>query len=98
MAFAQLMEFRTSDKDAVDRVRQEWEQATGGKRSANRIMVMQHHDDPNTYFQLVVFDSYESAMENSDLPETQEYAEKLRQQVEGDISYINLDLVEEAQL
>ncbi len=47
---------------------------------------------------MVFFDSYEAAMENSELPETQEYAKKEQDLVDGDITYVNLDVVEDRKL
>ena len=54
----------------------EWEQATEGKRTLRRSIITRDRNDPDRYLILAFFDSYESAMENSNLPETAAFAEK----------------------
>lgn len=98
MAFVQLIEYETSRPDDVQRVHEEWEQATKGKRSASRMLFTEHRDEPNRYCDIVFFESYDEAMANSKLPETQEYARKLNELVEGEPVYFNLDVVEEKAL
>lgn len=76
MAFVQIIEFRTSQMEEARRIDEEWRRATEGKRTARREVVARDRSDPSRYFALVFFDSYESAMENSDLPETRAAAEQ----------------------
>ena len=52
-------------------------------------------NDPDRYVLIVFFDSYESAMENSNLPETAEFAEKQTALLEGSPSFSDLDIVED---
>lgn len=98
MTFIQMMDYATSKPDEMEQVAEEWERATDGKRTANRIVRTRYRDDPNRYCDLVFFDSHEAAMENSELPETQEYAKKEQDLVDGEITYVNLDVVEDRQL
>lgn len=98
MTFIQMMDYATSKPDEMERVAEEWERATEGKRTANRIVRTRYRDDPNRYCDMVFFDSYEAAMENSELPETQEYAEREQGLVDGDITYVNLDVVDDRKL
>ena len=98
MTFIQMMDYTTSKPDEMEQVAEEWERATEGKRTANRIVRTRYHDDPNRCCDLVFFDSHEAAMENSELPETQEYATKEQDLVDGEITYVNLDVVEDRQL
>jgi hypothetical protein len=46
----------------------------------------------------VFFDSYESAMENSNLPVTQEFAQRMMALSDGPPSFFNLDVVEDRTL
>lgn len=55
----------------------------------------QDRDDPNRYFNTVVFDSYEAAMEKSRFPETEELAQKVAALTDGPRTFYDLDLVEE---
>jgi hypothetical protein len=98
MAFVQIIEFHTEDPDPVRELDEEWEQATQGKRTARRQIVTRDRNHPNRYLTMVFFDSYESAMENSKLPETQAIAEKYRALVGGQPVFHDLDIIADRQL
>jgi quinol monooxygenase YgiN len=49
---------------------------------------------PNRYVVVAEFPSYEEAMVNSELPETQAFAAAMSELIEGPPSYRNLDVVE----
>ena len=98
MTFIQMMDYATSKPEEMQRVAEEWERATDGKRTARRIVRTRYRDDPNRYREMVFFDSYEAAMENSELPETQEYAKMEQDLVDGEITYVDLDVVEDRRL
>jgi hypothetical protein len=74
--FVQIIEFNTDDIDAVQAIDQEWLARTEGKRTARRQIMTRDRNNPDRYLAVVFFDSYESAMANSNLPETQALAEK----------------------
>jgi hypothetical protein len=95
MAFMQVVEFRTSDVEAVRKIDEEWRRATEGKRTVRREMVARDHNDPERYFALVFFDSYESAMENSALPETKFAAEQYMKAASGPPVFYDLDILED---
>ena len=95
MPFIQIIEFRTTDIEAVRQVSEDWWQATEGKRTARREMVTRDHSDPTRYLAIVSFDSYESAMENSDLPETQALAEQYMKMSDGPPVFYVLDILED---
>ena len=95
MAFVQIMECRTTKADEMQAMESEWEQATEGKRTVRRSILTQDRDDPNRYVILAFFDSYESAMENSKLPETQAFAERYSKLLDAPIVFHDLDVIEE---
>jgi len=97
MAFIQIVEFTTSDFDAVQKIDEEWQKATEGKRTARRQIVTRDRNNPDRYLALVFFDSYESAMENSKLPETETFS-KQYQAVTTALSFHDLDVVSESGL
>jgi hypothetical protein len=70
MAFVQTIEFRTSRPDEMRKAVGEWEEATEGKRKMGRRVLCQDRDNPGRYLNIVFFESYEEAMQNSSLPET----------------------------
>jgi hypothetical protein len=76
MAFIQIIEAHVANIDRLRALEAEWQAATEGKRTTRRSIITQDRNDPNRYLIIVFFDSYESAMENSTLPETQQFAEK----------------------
>ncbi len=95
MGFVQVIEFRTSKIDEVRKVGDEWEASTGPDRKARRIVVAEDRDNPGHYFNIVFFDSYESAMENSNLPETQELSKKMMALGDGPPTFYNLDILDD---
>ena len=52
-------------------------------------------NQPGRYFAIVFFDSYESAMENSNLPETQAAAAKYMELSDGQPVFYDLDVIED---
>ena len=98
MAFIQLIEYTTSKPEEVAGVVAEWERASQGNRTARRVLLTRDRKDPSRYYKIVSFDSYESAMENSGLPQTQEYAGKMRELMDGEPTFRDLDVVEDREL
>lgn len=93
MAFIQIIEFTTTRIDEANRLFDQWLTATQGKRSARRITLTTDRDRPNTYLEIVEFPSYEEAMRNSDLPETQSFSDQFRALCDGDPIFRNLDVI-----
>jgi hypothetical protein len=95
MSFVQIIEFRTSKYAEMQAVGQEWEKATEGSRRVGRRVMCQDRDNPGRYFNIVFFDSYEEAMENSNLPQTTEFSQKMMSLADGPPTFYNLDVVED---
>ena len=93
MEFIQIIEVKTSKLDEMRALDDEWERATEGKRTARRSIVTTDRNDPEQVRIIVFFDSYESAMENSKLPETQGFAGKWAQLADGPPSFVDLDVI-----
>ncbi|MFI0468480.1 DUF1059 domain-containing protein [Saccharopolyspora sp. 5N102] len=93
MNFVQLIEFKTGKKAELGRLVDEWEEATGGKRTAKRTVLTQDHEHPGTYYEFVEFPSYDEAMRNSRLPETDELSRKMRDLCDEEPTFHNLDVV-----
>lgn len=92
MAFVQIIEYRTSQPDEMRRVADEWERATEGRRKTVRRVLCQDRDNPGRYFNIVFFDSYQEAMQNSSLPETDALSKKMMGLVDGPSTFYNLDV------
>jgi hypothetical protein len=95
MAFVQIIEFRSSDIEGVRRIDEEWRRATEGRRTVRRELLARDHSDPDRYFAVVFFDSYESAMANSGLPETKASAEQYMKVSDGPPVFHDLDILED---
>jgi hypothetical protein len=95
MAFIQIIDFKTSNIADIQAVEDEWEKATEGKRSAGRRLLCQDRDDPKRYLQVVFFESYEAAMENSALPETDSFSKKFMKLADGPATFHNLTVIDD---
>ena len=98
MAFIQIIEFTTSQIEEVDKLFDQWLAETQGKRTARNIVLTSDRDHPNTFVEIVEFPSYEEAMRNSDLPETQALGAQLISLCDSEPTFRNLDVVREEQL
>jgi hypothetical protein len=98
MAFVQIIDFRTSKFDEMRKLEDDWEAAAGPESTARRVITSADRDNSGRYLQVVFFDSYESAMENSNLPVTQEFAQRMMALSDGPPTFYNLDVVEDRTL
>jgi hypothetical protein len=95
MAFIQVIECRTSRFEEMERIGNEWEAAAGDQRKAVRRILCRDRNDESHLFNIVFFDSYEEAMENSALPVTQEFSQKLATLMDGEPVFYDLDVLED---
>jgi quinol monooxygenase YgiN len=91
----QIIEGKTSKMDELMELDAQWEKATEGKRTLQRSFVARDRNDPERYVILAFFDSYESAMANSNLPETKEFAQKQGALIDGPMTFRDLDVIDE---
>ena len=92
MKFVQIIEFTTTKPEEVQAAVDEFLASTAGKRSNGRGMTAKDRDRPNVYYQIIEFPSYEAAMKNSELPETQQLAGKMQKLCDGPPTFRNLDV------
>ncbi|MGP3949880.1 hypothetical protein [Streptomyces sp. 7N604] len=95
MTFVQVIEYETEREDEMERVFDEWLRATEGKRTMTREVHTKDRDNPAHYVDIVEFPSYEQAMVNNDLPETQRVAEQFRSLCTSEPRFINLEVLED---
>jgi quinol monooxygenase YgiN len=93
--FIQVIECRTSRQDEMAAAVDELERKVGDRSTVRRSIRTQDRDDPNHVMVIVFFDSYESAMENSTLPETDEFATTMMSLVDGPPTFHNLEVVDD---
>jgi quinol monooxygenase YgiN len=98
MRFVQLIEFNTGDIDAFNRTLDEWLAKTRGVRTATRAVLGRDRENDGTYVNIVEFPSYEAAMENSNRPETAEFAARLSDLCDGPATFRNLDVIRDDEM
>lgn len=91
--FVQIIEFTTSRIDEVLKLTEEM-QTQRDAGTARRGTLTADRDQPNHYVSVVEFDSYESAMENSNRPETGAFASRMAALCDGPPTFHNLDVLE----
>jgi hypothetical protein len=97
MAFVQIIEFHTDKLDQIRSGGEVYEKDLAGKHKVRRRVVAEDRDHPGRYFLMAFFDSYEDAMQNSAMPETDALSKKLAALVDGPPSFSNLNIIEERQ-
>ncbi|MCU1676076.1 MAG: hypothetical protein JWM93_834 [Frankiales bacterium] len=97
-SFVQIIEFKTKRYDEMQQLSDDYI----AKRLADdrgprptRSLVTQDRDRPGVYLSIVEFPSYEEAMENSNLSDTDEFATSMGKLADAPPRYYNLDVVEE---
>ncbi|MBP1234022.1 hypothetical protein JOE40_003665 [Arthrobacter sp. PvP102] len=91
--FVQIIEFQTSRIEEIEQLGRPSRTEGGTPPTFRRIVATADRDRPGTYFTIVDFDSYESAMENSSRPETSEFAAKMAALCDGPLIFRNLDVM-----
>jgi hypothetical protein len=95
VGFVQVIDFQTSRYDEMRKIGEEWEEAAAGTSKARRRVMCEDRDNPGHYCNIIFFDSYESAMENSNDPVTQEYSQRLMALADGPPTVFNLNVIED---
>jgi predicted ester cyclase len=93
MTFVQLIECRTRRFDEMDRLMDRWVEQTKGKRTATHTLVGRDRTDAEHVVEIVEFPSYEEAMRNSRLPETDKVFHELLALCEETPTFTDLDVV-----
>ena len=95
MEFIQIIECRTSKVDELTALERDWEKATEGKRTLRRSIITHDRNVPDRYLVLAFFDSYDSAMVNSNLPETGEFGQKQAALLDAPMVFTDLDVIDD---
>jgi quinol monooxygenase YgiN len=91
--FVQIIEFQTSRIAEVEELGRPSRTEGATMPTFRGIKATADRDRPGTYLTIVEFDSYESAMENSNRPETSEFAAKMAALCDGPPVFRNLDVM-----
>lgn len=95
MGFIQVIEYDSARLDEMREVADEWEAAIGSAGKARRRVMCEDRDRPGHYVNIVFFDSYEEAMENSSNPVTTEFAQRMAALADSPPKFYNLDVLDE---
>jgi hypothetical protein len=95
VAFVQVIEFQSDRIDELNALLDDWLKVSAGWRTHSRALQAQDRDRPGSWVQIVEFPSYEAAMENSNRPETGDFAKKLAALCKGEPTFRNLDVLRE---
>ncbi|CAM5451223.1 MULTISPECIES: ester cyclase [Streptomyces] len=98
MTFVQLIECRTSRLDEMNRLMDDWVQQTKGRRTATHAVMGTDRSDASHVVEVVEFPSYEDAMRNSNLPETDRIFRGLVALCDEMPTFIDLDVVRDESL
>ncbi|MFD1211690.1 hypothetical protein ACFQ36_06505 [Arthrobacter sp. GCM10027362] len=90
--FVQIIEFQTSRIEEIENLGRPSRTEGSTPPTFRRILATADRDRPGTYYTIVEFDSYESAMENSSRPETSEFAAKFAALCDAPPVFHNLDV------
>ena len=91
--FVQIIEFKTSRISEIEELGRPSRTEGSTLPTFRRIVATADRDHPGTYFTIVDFDSFDSAMENSGRPETSEFAAKMAALCDGPVIFRNLDVM-----
>ena len=89
--FVQIIEFKTSRFDEIEALADQYD-LNSDANTARTVTIAEDRDNPGTYYNIVHFDSYESAMKNSQRPEVGQFAEAMQKICDGPPKFYNLDV------
>ncbi|MGW2581678.1 ester cyclase [Streptomyces virginiae] len=98
MTFAQVIDYETRRFDEMNALIDRWAEQSSGRRTATHTMIGQDREARNHYVDMVEFASYEEAMKNSQLPETDRMFQEMVALCEGMPKFMNLDVVRDEHL
>jgi steroid delta-isomerase-like uncharacterized protein len=98
MTFVQIVDIKTDRVDDMSRLLDKWVSQTHGKRTATHTTVARDRADTHHLVEIVEFPSYEEAMRNSNLPETNRIFEEMVALCEMPPTFTDLDVVRDEQL
>ncbi|WP_431042535.1 ester cyclase [Streptomyces sp. P1-3] len=98
MTFVQIIDCKTDKLDDLNRLMDTWVEQTKGRRTATHSVVGKDRDKARHLVEIVEFPSYEEAMRNSEMPETNRIFEEMVALCEAPPTFTNLDVVRDEQL
>ena len=91
MSYVQIIEFVTRQPDEMKALGDKYIADTAGRSTVTRSTIYMDQAEPHRYIAVVEFESRE-AMDNDNLPETEDFAEQLAELSEVPLTYRNFEL------
>ncbi|KRV48485.1 SnoaL-like polyketide cyclase [Wenjunlia vitaminophila] len=98
MTFVQVIDCKTSKVDELNRLMDDWVRATEGKRTATHSIVGRDRADSTHVVEIVEFPSYEEAVKNSKLPETDRIFQEMVAVCDQAPTFTDLEVLRDEQL
>ncbi|MER7394686.1 ester cyclase [Streptomyces sp. NPDC000151] len=98
MTFVQIIDCKTDQFDTMNRLMDTWVEQTKGKRTATHATVGRDRSDADHFIEMIEFPSYEDAVRNSQLPETDRIFQEMVALCQETPTFTDLDVVREDQL
>jgi quinol monooxygenase YgiN len=97
MEFTQHVVIHVADAEALLRLMREWEEDDAATEGSGYLggRLFRFRDKPGKYVIEANFESWEAAEANNDRPETQQWAARLNDLIDGEPKYENLDVIAE---
>ncbi|MEV0961086.1 MULTISPECIES: ester cyclase [unclassified Streptomyces] len=98
MTFVQMIDCKTDRVEELNRLLDIWVEQTRGKRTATHNVLAQDRSDGTHVVEIVEFPSYEDAMRNSNLPETDRIFQEMVALCDGMPTFTDLEVIRDEQL
>ncbi|MFJ3925726.1 ester cyclase [Streptomyces sp. NPDC090022] len=98
MTFVQIIDYKTRRYDDLSDLMDRYVAQSQGRRTVVHSLIGKDRDDADHYVDVVEFPSYEDAMRNSGLPETDKMFQEMMALCDGMPKFTNLDVVRDEQL
>jgi steroid delta-isomerase-like uncharacterized protein len=98
MKFVQIVDYKTQRSEDMNQLMDKWVEQTKGRRTATHNIIGKDRSEANHFVEIVEFPSYEEAMKNSHLPETERTFQEMVALCDGMPSFTDLDVVRDEQL
>ncbi|CAM5551449.1 hypothetical protein SAVIM338S_04469 [Streptomyces avidinii] len=98
MTFVQVIDYETTRFDEMNALIDRWAEQASGRRTVTHTLIGRDRDSRTHFVDLVEFPSYEDAMRNSQLPETDRMFQEMTALCEGMPKFMNLDVVRDEHL
>jgi hypothetical protein len=95
-SFVQVIQFSSSNIDEIRKLGDEFREKRAAEGAGGPVMGLftEDRDKPGHYLNIVEFPSYEVAMQNSNNPLTQEFAQRMSELCDGPPTFHNLSVID----